>query len=180
MAHVAKGYCTCPECKTRRAAYAREWRRKNPDKGKVETVCARCSMTYLAWPQNHRPQLPPPKYCSRRCAGNEAGSGPRASAFRPGHPLASSKKVAKHRLTLYEHIGPGEHKCHWCGVRVTWTKRARNESRIGDLVVDHLDSNTKNNALENLVPSCNSCNVLRGMMRNWEIRTGLPRSALMR
>jgi hypothetical protein len=65
-------------------------------------------------------------------------------------------------------------------VRVTWTKRARNESRIGDLVVDHLDSNTKNNALENLVPSCNSCNVLRGMMRNWEIRTGLPRSALMR
>lgn len=67
-----------------------------------------------------------------------------------------------HRRVLYEAIGPGEHDCHWCRAPVAWLAE-------GDaaLIVDHLDDDKLNNAPDNLVPSCNACNVTRGLFQAW-------------
>lgn len=74
------------------------------------------------------------------------------------HPIApTSGRVAYCRLALFDKIGPGTHSCHWCGGQVTW-KIGR---AFDALVVDHLDWNPQNDAAENLVPSCNSCNARR-------------------
>lgn len=78
---------------------------------------------------------------------------------RSTHPLASSAgRVLVHRMLLFDAIGPGAHPCHWCGHDVTW-RVARPQP--DDLVVDHLDFVTNNNSLDNLVPSCRSCNSKR-------------------
>lgn len=79
----------------------------------------------------------------------------------PNHPLATAAGYVRvHRLVLYASIGPGAHPCHWCQQLVYWDKQW---PRDGDdaLLVDHVDRNRQNNDLENLVPSCHSCNVSR-------------------
>jgi hypothetical protein len=77
---------------------------------------------------------------------------------RPGHPVATrGPLVFEHRAALYDVIGPGGHACHWCGNIVAWLAKG---PRM--LVVDHLDSDKTNNATDNLVASCNPCNVRRG------------------
>lgn len=43
------------------------------------------------------------------------------------------------------------HACHWCGQELDW-KTIR---------VDHVDAVRTNNSPENLVPSCNGCNIGR-------------------
>jgi hypothetical protein len=98
----------------------------------------------------------------------------------PSHPLTTSTgKVLIYRRALYDAIGPGEHPCHWCGAALTWNvRKAKEGHRAGDIIVDHLDSNARNNASENLVPSCSGCNGLRGMIRMWQLRTGRDISAL--
>lgn len=65
----------------------------------------------------------------------------------------------RHRLILLDKIGPGEHPCHWCGRMVSWDKTAPQDEDA--LVVDHLDSNKRNNDPANLVPSCHACNTSR-------------------
>lgn len=78
------------------------------------------------------------------------------------HPLSRVGRVLAHRKTLYDHIGSGEHPCHWCGKPVRWGGRKR-----GALVVDHLDGDKLNNEIENLVPACNPCNSARGLFMRW-------------
>lgn len=81
------------------------------------------------------------------------------SVYMPGHPLAAeSGKVYVHRLVLFNKIGPGEHSCHWCDKKVTWTVRRGPDK----LVADHLDDAGDNNHPDNLVPSCAYCNTTRG------------------
>jgi hypothetical protein len=77
-----------------------------------------------------------------------------------GHPVAARNgDVLEHRYVLYEKIGPGRHPCHWgCGRIVEWGV---------DLHVDHVDADKLNNAPENVVPSCNPCNVSRASKRLW-------------
>lgn len=70
------------------------------------------------------------------------------------HPLAHRGTVLEHRQALYDVIGPGTHPCHWCKTPVDWDKG----NRIGGLHVDHLNNDHQDNRLENLVPSCLSCN----------------------
>jgi hypothetical protein len=78
----------------------------------------------------------------------------------PSHPIAPpSGVVAFSRLVLYEKIGAGTHPCHWCGAPVTWMPGAGLAK--GALLADHLDWDRNNDAPENLVPSCNHCNVTR-------------------
>ena len=76
------------------------------------------------------------------------------------HPLANRDGVVQeHRIILYDKIGPGTHRCHWCKVKIKWAPGKG--PRRGAIVTDHLDNNGKNNKPKNLVPSCNSCNMWR-------------------
>jgi hypothetical protein len=81
----------------------------------------------------------------------------------PDHPLAfpSSGKVLRHRAVLYESIGPGSHPCHWCKRMVAWEDAPPN-----GLVADHVDGDRFNNDPANLVPSCQTCNLNRGLAGN--------------
>lgn len=82
-----------------------------------------------------------------------------------GHPLASkSGLMLVHRKILFDEIGWGPHPCHWCGVHVDWRV---GRDAIKSLVVDHLDHDKLNNALSNLVPSCNYCNGHRHEGDQW-------------
>lgn len=105
------------------------------------------------------------RFCSLQCAGMARRNGSPTTRYafvhRPDHPLWTGQKIPEHRILLYDKLGPGPHPCHWCGEMVDWMPG--NATRHGSLVVDHLDNDGRNNALENLVPSCHTCNVRRGM-----------------
>lgn len=74
------------------------------------------------------------------------------------HPIANPSGITRyHRIVLFDKIGPGEHPCFHCGKLVTW--ETSYPSNLNGLVVDHLDWDKSNNHPDNLVPSCNSCNV---------------------
>jgi HNH endonuclease len=80
---------------------------------------------------------------------------------RLGHPLATGLGyVSVHRLALYEKIGQGPHSCHWCSAVVDWAPGPG--ARRAALVVDHLNNDPRDNAPNNLVPSCVTCNARRG------------------
>ena len=77
------------------------------------------------------------------------------TAKRPDHPTAHADgRVRVHRAVLYDAIGPGVHRCHWCRVEIEWFHAEWSR----DLVADHVDGDTWNNDTSNLVPSCNGCN----------------------
>lgn len=96
-----------------------------------------------------------------RLAHVETPKHPYQGMSAPNHPLATkSGHVGRHRAVLYDSIGPGPHECHWCGKEINWAVGVRGGPSSA-LVVDHLDNNPANNALSNLVPSCQACNKRR-------------------
>lgn len=72
----------------------------------------------------------------------------------PEHPLRRGKanRVYAHRIAFYDAHGEGPFACHHCGKSVDWSF----------MYVDHLDDDTQNNHLTNLVASCPVCNQKRG------------------
>jgi hypothetical protein len=66
-------------------------------------------------------------------------------------PMSKNGWVLEHRKVLYDKIGTGTHKCHWCRLHLEWK----------DICVDHLDEVRSNNNPNNLVPSCSKCNRYR-------------------
>jgi len=73
--------------------------------------------------------------------------------YKPEHPLAWKQgRVFEHRVVLYDHYGPGEQECFWCGKKLLWV----------DVIGDHLNENKQENVISNLVISCNDCNRARG------------------
>ena len=94
-----------------------------------------------------------------------------------GHPLCvpPSTCMPTHRKVLFDAIGWGPHKCHWCGRSVIWkTRRGVTED---SLLADHLDNDSRNNSPENLVPACTGCN--SGRHAHMKIQSG-ETVALMR
>jgi hypothetical protein len=76
-----------------------------------------------------------------------------------GHPLADAGGWAyKHRVVLWDKIGPGEHPCHWCATPIWWDLPRGSVAR---LTADHVDWDKENNEPENLVPACLPCNSVR-------------------
>ena len=87
---------------------------------------------------------------------------------RPGHPLAAGDgRVHRNRLVLYDKIGPGPHKCHWCPQELRWYSKLRPcEAPPDYLAADHIDRNPRNDTPENLTASCIPCNLRRRQDRN--------------
>lgn len=86
----------------------------------------------------------------------------------PRHPLASKHGIVYvHRMVLFDAIGYGPHACHWCGTEVDWKPKGT----PGELQPDHLNNQGDDNRLENLAPSCRSCNAGRaGQARSKALR----------
>lgn len=86
-------------------------------------------------------------------------------SYDKSHPISSkSGLLYEHRRVLFEEIGEGLHSCHWCARDIEWGAKGGNK-----LVVDHLDGNKQNNAIENLVASCHRCNSTRGLFQRWVV-----------
>lgn len=128
--------------------------------------CAYCGKTYKP---SHNEKG---KYCSFECSVK--GRGQRkpetVKSYRPlrtakGHPIAPpSGLVPVARLNLYDKIGPGVHPCNWCDDPVSWDAPRYSPE---ELMADHVDWNTSNDAPGNLVPSCNTCNSNRRSGQEW-------------
>lgn len=88
---------------------------------------------------------------------------------RANHPLAAKNgKAYEHRVVLYDKIGPGPQKCHYCAVDIVWlvVDPRPNDPRL--VYVDHLDNDRAHNDPDNLVESCFRCNQARGLTRRRE------------
>jgi hypothetical protein len=125
---------------------------------RVELTCGTCGTNFNRLKSQVKGKEA--HFCNMACSRARYGKnleGLYKKSSSPGHPLGS--RVSEHRIILYRLIGPGEHPCHWCRTPVSWTPGGR--TREGSLVVDHLDGDRKNNAPENLAPSCHGCNCNR-------------------
>lgn len=111
----------------------------------------------------HRGQLeltPYRPYQGRNGNGSIFGRGYRQK-YIAGHPLSPKKgSLSEHRRVLYDAIGEGPHPCHWCGLLLYW----KPGSGQPKLTVDHLNDDRLDNRPANLVPACNSCQVLRSRL----------------
>jgi DNA-directed RNA polymerase subunit RPC12/RpoP len=124
-------------------------------------ACVTCGATFE--PIDHRRRT-----CSTACQykliwANRPRGESYTKLYLPGHPLANDRDaVGEHRAALYAKLGLGSHPCHWCGAVLEW-RSAGDAQRRGSIKVDHLDGDPRNNNPANLVPSCNGCNVRRGL-----------------
>lgn len=88
----------------------------------------------------------------------------RPSIRRPNHILAKkSGSVLISRMVLYEALQGKNANCHWCKLPLFWRVGTIQQILLDSLCVDHLDGDTENNKIENLVSSCRACNANRGL-----------------
>lgn len=81
----------------------------------------------------------------------------RPGKYVPEHPLArKSGIVALQRLVLFDAIGFGPHRCHWCDKWINWGWPMADR-----LTADHLDWDPTNNDPSNIVAACHGCNSKR-------------------
>jgi hypothetical protein len=123
----------------------------------VSAVCEYCHTPFTRrfWASTR----PPPRFCSYRCRGLAARVPPDERVRQYEYVWTDDGRVPLHRMLFLNAHGPGPHPCHWCGTSVVATPGAR--TKQGALVVDHLDDDPSNNAIDNLVPSCHRCNCTR-------------------
>lgn len=82
------------------------------------------------------------------------------------HPIfsANGRWARLHVIVAYDKYGPGPHSCYWCGQKIDWyfgSVHASATTGEYKIVVDHVNSVRIDNRSENLVLSCNSCNLRR-------------------
>ena len=76
------------------------------------------------------------------------------------HPAANPCGITgHHRIVLWDKLNGQDVPCHWCGNEVSWSKTYPND--LDALVVDHVNLDKHDNSPENLVPSCQRCNMSR-------------------
>jgi 5-methylcytosine-specific restriction endonuclease McrA len=122
-----------------------------------------CKMHYHRWYRHGSPHKMANAASAPRVQGSETKY---KIKDMPGHPVAGAcGKVYVHRLVLFDAIGPGPHRCHWCNRLVDWSQ----PSDPDRLEVDHLNALKDDNRLANLVPSCGECNTNRGAQRRAEL-----------
>lgn len=120
--------------------------------------CDTCGISYT------RPPSQIGSFCSKACAyvartkPLEERVAKYRMMYRPGHPLAvNSPYIPEHRVLLWEKLGSGPQRCHYCSKTVLWLPGGH--TKVDALVTDHIDRDTSNNSFENLVPACHSCNM---------------------
>jgi hypothetical protein len=158
----------------RAVSYMAEYHRTHKSERRDRDAKKRRTCKYCGAEMEHRAWLDHRVVCPDRPLSRHA-------IYRKGHPLGRGRhgKVATHRFVLYESIGAGPHECYWCGEEVEWTMGGAGPGcPRGALAVDHVDGDRHNNELANLVPACNACNTLRGLIQGWEDRTGLDIAGL--
>jgi hypothetical protein len=76
----------------------------------------------------------------------------------PDHPLGrGAGGIHAARIVLFDKIGYGPHRCHWCRIPITWC--ASTYTGLGAQIhADHVNGDTLDDRRENLVQSCPSCN----------------------
>lgn len=127
----------------------------------VEQSCEQCGTRFSARLEAVKRGFG--RFCSHPCYAAHRRARPHISRYitwtSSTHPMASpSGRVMAHRAILYDKIGPGPQRCHWCGKALEWINGGRGARAV---VPDHLDNNGLNNDPANLVPSCSSCNTNR-------------------
>jgi len=125
-------------------------------------TCEICGVSFTA---EYRANRPARRFCGHQCSGTARRKHIHPSKYKlvwaPHHPLTTHKaqQLTEHRAILWEKIGPGPHTCHRCGAFVTWVIGGTGTA-IGELIVDHINRNKRDNAPNNLAPSCRACNGL--------------------
>ena len=95
-----------------------------------------------------------------------SSKGAYVSAKAPDHPLATKNGwLPLHRAVLFDHLGPGHHKCYWCSTTIEWHKPGGGPYAYPAIQVDHLDDNPRNNRASNLAATCQRCNLGRSKGR---------------
>jgi hypothetical protein len=129
-------------------------------------TCVGCSIVFTPKHPNAA-KFNQQRFCSTTCANQRHRIDPSLQKGRyettvlPDTCLLGPKglSVPVNRLLLFQRIGPGPHECHWCRTHIEWRHGARNAPNT--IVSDHVDGNKRNNAPDNIVPSCCKCNLWR-------------------
>lgn len=129
----------------------------------MENNCERCGARY-----SRAPSLLG-RFCSTECgyaARTMERTTHRRMRYLPTHPLSGKTGlVSAARALLFDRIGPGWHACHWCSRVVEWRVGEPGNARDA-LIADHVDGDELNDAPDNVVPSCGSCNGTRARKVN--------------